>query len=478
MRGRVFLWLALAALAVGRPADALTYVNVSDVNLAGQADLVATVEVVDKEVETFGGKIYTRYTMLVDDLVKGTVDGAYLTVRVIGGLSEELGVELRYFGAPEFYPGERALLFLTSGDEGSYHVLHFALGAFWEKKAEFAPVYVRDLPEPGDDPARSLDVARDAERFLAWLRDEVDGRGRDADYLVALPTDRQAAEIAPFTIFDPLRVWTEFHVNPPGKVTWKRHKSGQKGVKKKGKGEAKKVFKVLNKKKDAAGNRSLVNMSLKGTVKTSKLPDIDGACASTNVIVYDNASGSVKSPYSCTTGGVLGVGGACRFTQQRGSWKGEPRFAATSGRVVFNSNTECFYKRAPRAPGDTPENKFGLVLIHEMLHTLGLRHSCGDSNSPSCSKSAVLNDATMRASVHFDGRGAQMREDDMTGFWQLYDPNFFAAPCGEREPGHKKFCKSCGPCGEGQGACKKNKECADGLKCKNDSTKGYKTCQP
>ena len=70
-----------------------------------------------------------------------------------------------------------------------------------------------------------------------------------------------------------------------------------------------------------------------------------------------------------------------------------------------------------------------------------------------------------------------MREDDLSGFWQLYDPDYFNVGC-DLEPGNKKFCKRCGPCGEGQGKCTKNKHCFGDLKCRNDATLGYKTCQP
>ncbi len=168
--------------------------------------------------------------------------------------------------------------------------------------------------------------------------------------------------------------------------------------------------------------------------------------------------------------------GSCRFVNPTSQWKGSDVFGAVSGFVNFNANTACFYRGDSPFNRDTARNKFAEVAIHEVMHALGLRHACGDADSPKCSSSAVLDDATMRAVTHADGRGAQLREDDLSGFWQLYDPDYFAAGC-HLPPGHKRFCKKCGPCGEGQGKCNKNSQCFGDLQCRNDSALGYKTCR-
>ena len=160
------------------------------------------------------------------------------------------------------------------------------------------------------------------------------------------------------------------------------------------------------------------------------------------------------------------MGGSCIFTPAAGQWKGQPYFAATSGRIVYNANTACYYKNQFPWTRDTGDNKFLEVTVHELLHALGLGHSCGDDDSPKCSTSALLDNATMRATTHTDGRGNRIFEDDLSGFWQFYDPNYFAAPC-DLPPGHKNFCKRCGPCGLLQGACKKNSDCYGALECKS-----------
>jgi hypothetical protein len=75
----------------------------------------------------------------------------------------------------------------------------------------------------------------------------------------------------------------------------------------------------------------------------------------------------------------------------------------------------------------------------------------------------MLNESLMRSYTHRN-KGAQLSDDDVVGARFLYDPDYFAVPC-DLPPGHRKFCKRCGPCGFEQGNCRNDSQCLQGLAC-------------
>jgi hypothetical protein len=147
-----------------------------------------------------------------------------------------------------------------------------------------------------------------------------------------------------------------------------------------------------------------------------------------NRIVFDQDLGS---PFSCTSGGVLAVGGPS-FVSALTVYHGISYHAAGSGRIVTNAGIACYFQNNA-SPSRAAEELFG----HELGHTLGLNHSCGDTAAGSCSGRPSQDVALMRAFIHNDGRGALLSVDDRTGIAVLYTPagasaaaNFFTvSPC-------------------------------------------------
>jgi hypothetical protein len=64
-----------------------------------------------------GGGFMTEYTAEIDRVLKGEPVGGTLIVRSPGAVRPD-GVGLRIWGAPEFGPGERVLLFLIPLADG------------------------------------------------------------------------------------------------------------------------------------------------------------------------------------------------------------------------------------------------------------------------------------------------------------------------------------------------------------------------
>ncbi|MFP5288409.1 MAG: reprolysin-like metallopeptidase, partial [Thermoanaerobaculia bacterium] len=95
--------------------------------------------------------------------------------------------------------------------------------------------------------------------------------------------------------------------------------------------------------------------------------------------------------------------------------------------IVTNDGMDCYLQDS--VGGKKAEQ----VFAHELGHTLGIGHSCGDLSSSPCSN-ATLDQALMRAIAHNDGRGAALNSDDRSAAFYLYGvptpKDFFTlAPC-------------------------------------------------
>jgi hypothetical protein len=405
------LSLAAALLLLSLRAEATTYMMVSDANLAAQASAIAEVSVESADVSPAQGAPATDYLVSVERVIQGSLPGSSLIVRVPGGVRPD-GMGLKIWGAPEFAAGERALLFLSPNQDGSFRILHLMLGAFHEARdAQGSWLAVRNLSEaqevrlPGGlPPADRADEqgSRDLGKFREWLTDRALGVERKADYFTSRRPVQSLAAPATFFTRNGIKMrWFDFDQRL--NVAWRAHSSGQPAVPGGGFNEFKTALNAWN----HATDTNIRYVYAGETENMTGLGGFDGV----NTIVFNQ---SFPEKFSCETGGVLAKGGPWLDASDRGTFNGETFIRIAGGDIATNSGLDCFFERTGN-PGKSAEELFG----HELGHTLGLGHSCGDDASGPCTNRAK-NDALMRAFIHGDGRGARLSSDDLAGIQVLY----------------------------------------------------------
>ena len=337
------------------------------------------------EESRYGSETVTEIAL--EEAIKGTAGSV---VRV----HEPLGI----VGVPEFADGDRVLLLLYLRDDGAYVVSDLQLGAFRFAK----DIAGRELALRNDAEIEGWDAHgnvyeephRAAEPFLAYVRGVVRGEFVADDYFVAkLPTHISARSVQASASFTASSYALQYNSGKgtrwnvfPSAVNWNQgnNEIGPQGT---GTPQITGAFATWN----AGGTNYVLKTA---TPNTNGF--LDAADGVNNVVFEKNLTSAGVQPFNCVSGGALGMGGMKNANFGAGAhvFKGETFGTTLEADVSMNVGLgACTTTQV------TPD-QFKSVIVHEVGHTLGIRHSdqnrtltaaCSTDITLDCSNSALMN---------------------------------------------------------------------------------------
>ncbi len=392
----------LLIFVFARPTEGTTAIMLSDTELIVHSRLIVSGRVVSVVSDSDdSGMIWTYIEVHTDRVLKGDLHDQTIVLKQLGGAVGESGV--RVIGQPVFATGERVLLYLNTGPDGSLHAAHGFMGKFSvaedttgaefvERSIDAHEIEFLARTRPGEVTNRAAydtyirRIQRTVRREAAQIA-EIDAE-RSGDPVVPVPSEftrakkRKGDFTAEFVFLAGAVRWMEADSGQPVRYFVNPNASPVAG------GGSAELLRAMT----AWASQSGASIQLQLAGQTSNCGIVSD---NVNTISFGDCLNQLDPPVGCS--GIVALTSI--------SWIHETKVigGTTFNRLleadtVFNDGMSCFLANSAN---------LAEVACHELGHSIGLGHSSDSS-------------AVMWAIAHGGGRDATLGADDRAGVLAIY----------------------------------------------------------
>jgi matrixin/putative Ig domain-containing protein len=403
MKLRELLLFVALCCSFGAPAKATTVVMLTDTELIVHSRLIVTGRVVSviSAWDDSASMAWTYVEIVTDQVLKGEIAEGTIVLKQLGGAVGESG--MRVFGQPEFRVGERALLYLNTGADGSLHSAHAFMGKFSIRQDPTGQEFVeRGIRANGVEFIDRADISEVTN--VAPLNSYVDNiqsaLRREATQVAELEFQQRSQPLLTIPAEYPRKKRQERGFLPEfvlfgGGLRWMEADSGQPilfyvnpGSSPVAGGGASEIARAM----DAWPNQSGASIRLQVAGQT-------GSCGirsdNTNTISFGDCLNQLDLPTGCA--GIVALT-SISYTREFKVIGGTTFNRLLEADIIFNKGMECFLSNSAN---------LAEVACHELGHSIGLDHPADLS-------------AIMFAVAHGRGRDASLGDDDKAGVLAIY----------------------------------------------------------